>query len=240
MRGLRLLPGQTVGLYKNQTAKRNELMIIHQSPQGSQEWLQARAGVITASMFKTAREKLKTGANQGQPSAAALNYAFKVAVEGISGMPLDEGFQTWAMQRGNELEPEARMALSAHLDMAIDQCGFVTSDCGRFGASADGLIGHDAGVEIKCLVSPERMRQIILDGDASDFMDQIQGGLWITGRSAWYLAVYCPILSGVNRALTVYRVERDDDYIAALASDLEAFHGLVTEYQSALSLPIAA
>lgn len=215
-------------------------MITHTFPQGSQEWHTSRAGVVTASMFKTAREKLKTGANKGQPSKAALDYAFKVAVEGISGLPLDDGFQTWAMQRGQELEPEARDELSYHLGMDIQQCGFVTTDCGRFGASADGLIDDHAGVEIKCLVAPDRMRALVLDGNAADFMDQVQGGLWITGRSVWYLAIYCPALAGVNRALTVYQIERDDDYIAGLQDDLEAFHGLVTEYQTALSLPIAA
>lgn len=209
-------------------------MIIHDAPQGTLEWYSARAGRITGSQFKTARERLKSGPNKGGHSKAALDYAFRLAVERISGLPLDEGFETWAMRRGKELEPEARLYLSRHLGAEIHECGFVTSDCGRFGASADGFIGQDAAVEIKCLVSPERIREFILEGKADDFMDQVQGGLWITGRRRWYLALYCPALAGINRELTVYEVERDPQYIAALRDDLERFDGLVEHYRSRL------
>ena len=210
-------------------------MIVNTAPQGSPEWLLARAGLATASMFKTARERLKNG----DLSAASKNYAFRVAVERISGYPMDEGnFQTWAMKRGQELEPEARDAVSLHLAADIQECGFVTTDCGRFGASADGLIGDDQGVEIKCLVSPERVRDALLNNDISDFMDQIQGGMWITGRSVWHLAVYTPILAGVSRSLTVWTVPRDDQYIAKLEADLHTFDALVSEYISKLENPI--
>jgi hypothetical protein len=50
-------------------------MIHHQHEQGSDEWLQARRGVITGSRFKDARDKLKSGA----PSKAALSYAMDLA-----------------------------------------------------------------------------------------------------------------------------------------------------------------
>jgi len=55
-------------------------MKMVQVPQGSPEWHAARAGVITASMFKVARAKLQKGANAGQPTEAAKNYAFRLAV----------------------------------------------------------------------------------------------------------------------------------------------------------------
>lgn len=45
--------------------------ILHYHAQGTDEWKQARAGVITASMYKTARERLKSGPNKGQPTEAA-------------------------------------------------------------------------------------------------------------------------------------------------------------------------
>ncbi|MFL3932299.1 hypothetical protein LER98_32380, partial [Pseudomonas aeruginosa] len=62
-------------------------MIIITCDQGSPEWHQARAGCITASMFGDARARLKSGANKGQPTSTALDYAFKLAVERISGQP---------------------------------------------------------------------------------------------------------------------------------------------------------
>lgn len=215
-------------------------MIIHTVPQGSEDWHRARAGVITASQFKLAREKLKSGPNKGQPSKAAQDYAFRLAVELISGLPMDEGFTTWAMQRGIELEPEARAAHELHAGIQVQTCGFVTTDCGTYGASADGLIGHDGGAEYKCLVSPERIRDAIIYNDISEWMDQVQGGLWITERSWWDFCIYCPALDGVGRAFSRWRVERDDGYIQALKDDLEDFNRLVLDYRTALAQPIAA
>lgn len=211
-------------------------MIIHTYPQGSEDWLRARAGKVTASMFKDARSRLK---KTGEPTEAALNYAFKVAVEAISGIPMDEGFQTWQMRRGNELEPEARDLYAIRTGNTVDLCSFITTDCESYGASADGLIGEDGGLEIKCLVSPERIRNAILNYDISEWIDQVQGGMWITGRKWWDFVIYCPALSGVGRELTIWHIERDDDYIAQLESDLGAFTGIVNSFIDKLSLKAA-
>ena len=197
-------------------------MIAHFHPQGSEGWHAARAGVITGSMFATAREKLKSGANKGQPSAAAGDYAFRLAVERISGKPLDEGFEIWAMRRGHELEPAARFEHEMAIGVVVEPVGFITTDDGKFGASADGFIGADGGAEYKCLVDPSRLRKVLLTGDISEFMDQIQGGMWITGRKYCDLIVYCPWLAPVGKDLFVKRIYRNDDAIEALERDLAA------------------
>lgn len=211
-------------------------MIVHTHPQGSEEWLRARAGKVTASMFKDARSKLK---KTGEPTEAALNYAFKVAVEAISGIPMDEGFQTWQMRRGQELEPEARDLYSIRTGNTVETCSFITTDCESYGASADGLIGEDGGLEIKCLVSPERIRNAILNYDISEWIDQVQGGMWITGRQWWDFVIYCPALSGVGRELTIWHIERDEDFINQLETDLGAFTEIVNSFITKLSLKAA-
>lgn len=209
-------------------------MIVHKAPQGSAEWLNARAGVITGSMFFTARQKLKSGPNKGGFTSAALDYAFRLAVERISGNPLDEGFETWAMKRGHELEPLAREEHEIALGVIVEPAGFVTTDDGKFGASADGFIGDDGGAEYKCLVSPERLRNVILGGDLSEFTDQMQGGMWITERKWWDFGLYCPALEPIGRQFTHRRVFRDDNYIEQLESDLIDFERLVTENEQRL------
>ena len=209
-------------------------MKIIECAQGSPQWHQARAGVITASKFKVARSKLKAGANKGQPTVAARDYAFKVAIERISGQPLDEGFSTWQMQRGYELEPEARMEHELETGLVIERAGFVLSDDGIFGGSADGLISDDGGSEYKCLVSPEKLRDVLLLGDISDYTDQIQGCLWLTGRRWWHFCLYCPALAPIGRQLYWRHVPRDDDYIESLEADLVAFERLVTDYENGL------
>ena len=209
-------------------------MIIYDPPQGSAEWLASRAGVITASKFAEARKRLKSGPKKGGFTEAAEDYAFRVAVERISGAPLDEGFSTWAMKRGNELEPEARAWVEVKLGIFVDVAGFVTTDDEKFGASADGFIDKDGGLEIKCLVDPGRIRNVILSDDISEFMDQIQGGMWITGRKWWQFALFCPALEKIGLQLYTKRVERDDNYINEMELDLLEFERVVSKYEQTL------
>lgn len=206
-------------------------MIVINCDQGSPEWHAARAGVITASMFKVARQRLKTGKNAGDFTEAAKNYAFRLAIERISGVPLDDGFETWQMRRGHELEPAAREAHESHAGVLVDRAGFVTTDDGMFGASADGFIGDKGGSEYKCLVSPEGLREVLLAEDISEFTDQIQGCLWITGREWWHFGLYCPALESIGKHFFWREVRRDDDYINTMELELVEFHRLVSKYQ---------
>lgn len=239
--------------------------------QGSPEWHEERAGLITASMVSTIRamvgglneqqqkyadlvnggldpdvaakqagyKKKPTsqkiddaiaGKATGDYSEATKNYAFRLACERISGQPLDEGFQTYQMRRGNELEPEARARHEFEIGATVEPTGMVKTTDGKFGASADGLIGDDGGAEYKCLVSPERIRSIIIDGDLSEFTDQVQMCLWLTNRAYWHFCLYCPALEPAGKDLILYEVKRDDDYIAQMEVELLAFDKLVCEY----------
>ena len=207
-------------------------------PQGSPEWLQSRCGVVTASMFKVARERLKSGPNKGDFTEAAKDYAFRLAFERISGELMDEGYQTWQMERGHELEPAARYTHEIETGCVVEQVGFVTDDEGIFGASADGFIGSDTGLEIKCLVSAKGIRKLWFAEDMSDFMDQVQGGMWITGRTKWHFALYCPALAPAGKQLWWRRFERDEVFIAAMRDDLEQFRLMVDGYEAKLREPM--
>lgn len=202
-------------------------MIIVECHQGSPDWHAARAGVITASMFHVARQRLKSGAKRGDFSAAARDYAFRLAVERISGQPLDEGYETFAMRRGHELEPEARKAHEIEAGVIVERAGFVLTDDKVFGASADGLIGDHGGSEYKCLIDAARLRTVLIDEDLAEFADQVQGCMWITGRRWWHFALYCPALAPIGRELWWREWRRDDDYIEAMEGELLEFKALV-------------
>lgn len=176
-------------------------------------------------------EKALAGEKVGEPSGAAKDYAFRLAIERISGEPLDEGFETWAMRRGHELEPEARFAHESAAGVVVEPCGLILSDDGAFGISADGLIGDDEGSEYKCLVDPFRLRTVHIDHDISEFADQCQGGLWLSGRARWHFGLYCPALRAVGRELWWRIWQRDEAYIEALESDLVEFKALVDSYE---------
>ena len=204
--------------------------IVHCN-QGSQEWLNARCGLITASMFKECRKRLKSGPNKGDFSSEAKQYAFRLACERISGELLTEDkFETWEMRRGHELEPTARLLHEEREGILVEQVGFAVSDCGIYGASVDGAIDDDGISEYKCFVAPKSIMPIVLDHDISDTMDQIQGGLWVTKKKWAHFCLYCPALKKVGKELTVIPVERNQNYIDEMIPDLAEFDGLVEKY----------
>ena len=214
-------------------------MIILNLPQGSTEWLYGRAGVATASRFCDARARLTRASKNGKagdPAGKAIEYAWTVAMERIADQPLDQTFETWQMRRGSTLEPEARMAYEMKTGLLAGESGLLLTNDRAFGYSSDGLVGEDGLIEIKCPANCQKIGDIWRDPETStdEYIDQIQGGLWITGRKWCDFVMYCPWLASVGKDLFVKRVERDDDYIEELESDLMAFKALVGQYETLL------
>lgn len=204
--------------------------------QGSPEWHQARAGCITGSKVRDIRDLLKSGPNKGDFSKASHDLAFRLAVERITGQPLDDDeFSPWQAARGQRLEPEAREAHEVQHGVVVQPMGFIRTTDGKFGVSVDGLIGEEEGAEYKCFLAPSKLRRVLTEGDWSDVIDQCQFSLAVTGRKRWHMGLYCPQLGVIDRALTVHVAERDDDYIDAMWADLLRFDKLVERYRAALS-----
>ena len=210
-------------------------MKIIECAQGTQEWLESRSGIITASMFSECCRKLKVGKNKGGPTTLAEDYAFKLAVERISGSRLEEDkFETFEMRRGHDLEPDARLLHESEKGILVDPAGIIVSDDGRFGASVDGLINNDGISEYKCFISPKRLKPILMDGDIDEIKHQAQGGLWLTERDYCDCVLYCPALEPVNKELTIITTYRDDEYIKNMERDLLIFDDLVCSYMEKL------
>lgn len=180
-------------------------------------------------------KKALNGEKVGDFTQKAKEYAFRLAVERISDELLSEDkFDTWEMRRGRELEPDARLLHEERKGVLVEQTGFVLTDDKKFGVSVDGLIDEDGLSEYKCFVSPSSLMPIILENDISDCIDQVQGGLWITGRKYAHFCLYCPALESIGKHLTVVEVERDDNYIEKLEDDLWKFNKLVDTYENQL------
>lgn len=193
-------------------------LIWNTAPQGSQEWLDARRGVITASRFKDARDKLKNG----QPSGKQNAYAFDLARERCGGKA-PEVYVNSAMRFGSEQEPIARMEYEARTGQLVMEAGFAHTEDRAFGVSVDGLIGSDGLWECKAMVSSDTLFTAVVDGDISAYRDQIVGALWLTGRKWCALTLWAPDLAGIGRDMTVIRIDRDEAEIEALSADLQAF-----------------
>lgn len=205
-------------------------MIYHNHEQGTPAWLAARAGVITASRFKDARDRLKNGS----PSGKCTGYAAQVALERIAGRPVETVFVNNAMREGTKQEPLARMDYEASTGNLVSEVGFITTDDRLFGYSPDGEIGEDGLVEIKTILSGEVALAVCGRQDTSGYMDQCLGGLWLTGRKWIDLVIWCPALEPIGKHLTVHHIARNEEKIEALESDLLAFAAIVKDYESTL------
>lgn len=200
--------------------------------QGSDQWKAARAGKVTASRAKDARDKLKSGA----PSGKQASYAAQVAVERVAGKPLDMTFENWQMREGHVQEPVARAAYEAATGNLVEEVGAIATDDDCFLYSPDGMVGDDGLVEIKTLFSPERIINIMADGDIQDFIDQCMFGLWLTGRKWIDLVIWCPALEHME----IKHIERDENAIELLEEDLMAFMKTVRLCESKLRRVLAA
>lgn len=206
------------------------MKILTSFEQGSPEWKQARAGKVTASRAKDARDKLKSGAASGKQIA----YACQVALERVSGQPADATFENWQMREGHVQEPIARASYERRTGNLVDEVGAFATDDDLFLYSPDGLIDDDGLLEVKSLFSPERIMTIVGNGDTSDFEDQCMFGLWLTGRQWIDLVIWTPALNH----MVIKRITRDEDAIEALEADLMAFSRLVTQYENTLRTAI--
>lgn len=199
-------------------------MIHIECTQGTREWFESRLGVITASRFSDACARLKSGS----PSEVCLNYAAQVALERVSGERVDNPFESQAMRRGRELEPEARLFYMERFNVFVEERGIALTDDRVFGYSTDGAVPPDGLIEIKCPDSARKMLQIWEFGDTAEYWHQVQGGLWITGAKWCDLIVYDPRLRTVNRRMWRRRIERDDDFIdTELVPKLMEFKAMV-------------
>lgn len=191
-------------------------MIHIQHPQGSAEWLAARAGIATASGFADIMAATKSG-----ESASRRNYRAQLVVERLTGKPLPT-YQSAAMRQGAEREPDARLAYMERTGAVVEKVGFFRHDTIEAGASPDGLIDLAGGLEIKCPEPANHLAYLKLQAEPPEYTWQIQGNLWILEREWWDFVSYNPDFPP-KLQLVVRRIPRDEKRIANLAANVERF-----------------
>lgn len=179
--------------------------------QGSEAWLAARCGVLTASEMKL----IVTPTGKASASATARAHLFDLVAQRITGH-VEPRFITDDMLRGMNDEGEAR-ALYAQHHAPVEEVGFITRDFDhggvRFtlGYSPDGLVSDDGLIEIKSR-RPKFQIETILNGEMpDDYAVQVQAGMLISDREWLDFISY----SG-GLAMFVCRVERDPRWSAAI------------------------
>ena len=156
--------------------------------QGTDEWLQARCGIVTASTMRN----LVTSAGKVADNDTSRGFIRQLATERIIGVP-EYTHPTRPMMRGTMLEPFARDLYAEHY-APVEEVGFIRLDTDEYslGYSPDGVVGHDGLLEIKSPGPKEHLRTILADAVPSVYVWQVQVGLYVTGRSWLDFISYCP------------------------------------------------
>lgn len=210
-------------------------MIHYDLEQGTPEWLESRRGCITGSRFRDARDKTA----KGLPSSKAIAYARDIARERCHGT-VPAIYQNEAMRTGQAQEPIARAAYELRTGRLVEPVGFFKTEDGMFGLSPDGLIDDDGVLEIKTMVSSNTLFTAVADGDISEYIDQCNGYLWLLGRQWVDLVLWAPDMGQIGLQMVIRRIERNEDEIEKLESDLMAFSLVVREKESQLRKAAAA
>jgi len=184
------------------------------------------AGYKAAPSSDTVKRALR-GELTVEPSDTAKRYAADLAFERINGGPFQEPAKAWVLERGHEMEALARMHYEARTQAFVTESGLCVDDDGVFAYSSDGLVDDDGLIEIKAPIDSVKIMAMWRTGDVSEYIHQIQGGMWLTGRKWLDFIMYAPMLAKCGKDLYVKRIMRDDEFIDKMALQLEAFEKMV-------------
>lgn len=147
--------------------------------QGSEAWLDARRGLVTASTVgKLVTPTLKVANND-----TSRDFTISLAAERLTGH-VEPVYVNADMQRGHDEEPLARDLYAQHHGVTVDEVGFMTEDKWGFtiGFSPDGLIGDDGLFETKSRRQKKQVRTIVSGQVPAENYLQLQCGLLVSGR----------------------------------------------------------
>lgn len=185
-------------------------MTIIDCEQGTPEWFQSRLGRATASNFD------KIVKMDGKRSKQRDKYLYRIAGEMITGYP-EDSYKSAIMQRGNDLEGEARSFYEYTTGQTVQTVGFC--DERYYGCSPDGLVGDDGMVQIKCPIMSTHVHYLIKNALPPDYFQQVQGELFVTKRKWLDFVSYYPGMKPL-----IVRVTPDREFQKKLKSELEDFY----------------
>lgn len=191
--------------------------------QGSSDWFDVRRGLPTASNFG---DIMASGAD-GDDAKTRTKLLYQLAGEVLTGESA-ETYRNSAMERGNEMEAEARERYGRTTFATLASVGFVRRTLRNplgedlvVGCSPDSLVGADRVLEIKTM-KPELLIPLALKGAAglpTRHRAQCQGSLWVTGRQFCDLVIFYRGMPVMPK----FTLERDEEFIRRIRDAVEVF-----------------
>ena len=189
--------------------------------QGSEEWIAARCGLLTASEMKLIITPVTLKPAKNDKASAHL---YELLAQRITGY-VEPRYISEDMLRGTEDELEAREIYAKHYN-SVTGVGFITNSQWGFtlGYSPDGLVGDDGLIECKSRRQKFQVETIISNAVPDEHVIQIQSAFLITGRAWCDYVSYCG-----GMPLAVIRVEPDEKIMNAILAAATAFEDALAE-----------
>lgn len=201
-------------------------MRLIQCEQGSPEWFAARLGKVSASHLSDVMAKSKDRKGEG---TTRINYKAQLVAEILSGVSCEKAFSSKAMDDGTAREPFARAAYEVATGVMVDKVGFALHDSiERYGASPDGLVGEDGGVEIKCGIPATHLKWLLAGKVPTEHEPQMVGGMSCCNRLWWDFISFCDAFPAPHD-LFVVRLYRDEKRIEEIENEVRQFNAEVDE-----------
>jgi hypothetical protein len=188
--------------------------------QGSDDWLAARCGLLTASEMKhiITPTTLLYAKNDKEKS-----HLYELTAQRISKF-VEPHYIGDDMLRGMEDEVEARILYEKHYAPVVE-AGFVTNDKWGFtlGYSPDGLIGEEGVIECKSRRQKFQIETILAGDMPDDYIIQVQTGLLVSERKWCDFVTY-----SAGLPMLTLRVHPDEKIQAAIVKVAEEFEKKLT------------
>lgn len=197
--------------------------------QRNDEWYSQRLGIPTASRYKDilTMPRAKKDIEAGALSQAARSYALDIIAERLTGERKE--FSTAATDWGNLNEPLAIAEYQERTGNNVLECGFVRHEKIATGASPDGLIGIDGGIEVKCPFNTSiHLNNAVTREVPDEYYAQIQGQIWVCGLDWVDFVSFDPRIEGKAR-MSIVRVEKDIEFIQNLERQIINFNEKLNE-----------
>jgi len=188
-------------------------MIIDNCIQGGEHWTNLRCGNPGASNFS------KIVTSTGKISSTRGAFLNTMAGEILLGAK-EESFSNADMQRGIDLEPDARNLFEMIKGVEVKEVGLCyQNELRLFHVSPDGLIkGQKKGLEIKCPKLGTHVGYLAKGKMPTTYVCQVQGSLMCTGYESWFFMSYFPGLKPF-----ILEVQRDEKLIKILQEEIDKF-----------------
>lgn len=192
-------------------------MQIYNFEQRTPEWYQIRLGVLSASDAAT------IAANGKGLETLCLHKAMEI-VTGLS----QESFVNEDIERGIELEHEARSLYELKTGRLVKEVGFVKMS-ERIGCSPDGLVEQDGLVEFKCRNSLNHFKRLLGYKIDREHRLQIQMQMLICEKKWTDYVCYNRGFSADSQ-LVIERVYPDENDVKLLRDGLVHGLALIAKY----------